>query len=89
MAEKNASHAHNNPIRKIAEENAARIEQMNEQLVKLEHQGMDKMREAVDESAKLWKASFDLMSDISAGWRQVAVEASRRSFEMFSALPKA
>ena len=87
MAEKNASQVHNNSWKKSVEEQSARFEAMQQEYVKLEAKGMEQAREAIDESAKIMKAGFDLYSDLTSAWRQLAMEAMRRSSELM--VPKA
>ncbi|HVO29905.1 MAG TPA: hypothetical protein VMV18_04180 [bacterium] len=83
MAEKNVSQAHNQ-FKKQIDEQAARMESWQEEFGKLEAKGFEQAREAIDESAKIMKAGFDLAADLSAAWRQLAVEAMRRGTEMMT-----
>lgn len=83
MAEKNGSQAQHG-IKKVIDEQAARVESWQNEYAKLESKGFDQAREAIDESAKIMKAGFDLAADLSAAWRQLAVEAMRRGTEMMT-----
>lgn len=83
MAEKNGSHVHNtNAWKKAVDEQAARFESMQQEYVKIEAKGFEQAREAIDESAKIMKAGFDLYADLTSAWRQLAVEAMRRGTDM-------
>ena len=82
MAEKNASHVQQDNIKKAIDEQSARMEAMQAEYAKLEAKSFEQAREAVDESAKIMKASFELAADLSAAWRQLAVEAMRKSTDM-------
>lgn len=83
MADKNGSQAQHG-FKKVAGEHTARFEAMQQEYAKLEAKGFEQSREAIDETAKIMKAGFDMAADLSAAWRQLAVEAMRRSTEMFT-----
>ena len=83
MADKNTSHLHNNNTwKKSIEDQTARFESMQQEYVKIEAKGFEQAREAIDESAKIMKAGFDLYSDLTSAWRQLAIEAMRRGSDM-------
>ena len=85
MAEKSGSQSHNgNAWKKAVDEQAQRIEGWQQEYAKIESKAFDQAREAVDESAKLARAGVDLYADLSAAWRQLAVEALRRSADLMS-----
>ena len=84
MAEKTNSQAQQNGIKKVIDEQSARFETMNGEYAKLEAKGYEQARQAVEESAKIMTAGFELAADLSAAWRQLAVEAMRRGTEMMT-----
>ena len=86
MAEKSGSQStHNgNAWKKAVDEHAARIEGWQQEYAKIEAKAFDQAREAVDETSKLARAGVDLYADLSAAWRQLAVEALRRSADLMS-----
>jgi len=82
MAEKGSSQTQHGAWQKAVDEGAARVEAWHADWGKLESKAIEQAREAVDEGAKLMKASIDLAADLTAAWRQLGMEAIRRSTEM-------
>ena len=71
-------------FKKLMTEQNARIEKMTEELAKIEAKGLDQMRTAIEEATRLMKSSLDYQAQLSAEWRKMAVEATRRATEMMT-----
>lgn len=67
----------------MAKEQMERFESWIKELEKLDEKRSAKMKEAIDESAKLMKASFDYMDQLGAEWRKIAIENTKKTTEMF------
>lgn len=71
----------------LAREHLARLESLSEQVGKLQGQGVQRAHQAIDESAKLMKASMDYATELGAEWRKLGLEATRKTAEIMT--PKA
>ena len=84
MAEKN-SQSHNNATwKRMVDESTGRIESFYAELSKAEDKGVSQMNAAIDESARLMKDSFAWYAELSAEWRKMTLDATRRSAELFT-----
>ncbi len=72
---------------KLTNDQVARMDQMAEQLHKLNGQAVDKTRQAIDETARLMKESLTYATDLSTEWRKITVDATKKAAEMVT--PKA
>lgn len=64
-----------------------RMEGFWTELSTVEKKGADRARQAIDEYAKLMKATLDYNLELSSEWRRLALESTRRCTELFQ--PKA
>lgn len=71
--------------RKLVDEQVSRFTAMGEEVAKLEQKGLEQVRTAVDEAAKMTKESFAYAAQLSAEWRKLALEATKRASELISA----
>ena len=86
MNEKAASQM-NDSWKKMVDEHAARVASMVEEMGRLEARGLEQARGALDEAQKLVRTSLDYQAQLTAEWRKLAVETTRRAAEMI--LPRA
>lgn len=56
-----------------------RFEQFQKELVKLEQKNLEQARLMIDESAKLMKESLDYSAKLSAEFRKLALDSTRRA----------
>lgn len=83
MAEKN-SQSHNNAAwKRMVDEQTGRIESMYAEMAKAEDKGLSQVSAAIDESARLMKDSFAWYAELTAEWRKMTLDATRRSAELF------
>lgn len=83
MAEKN-SHSHNNGAwKRMVEEQTGRVESLYTEIAKVEDKGIERMHAAVEESARLMKDGFSWYGEMSAEWRKMTLDATRRTAELF------
>jgi hypothetical protein len=81
MAETNASQSHNAgaPWRKMIEDQVARVEAAQAEAARLEAEGAERAREAIEEMAGLSKATLAYMTQLSAEWRKLSLEATKNA----------
>ena len=60
------------------------MEQAFGESARWEHQGMDQVKTAVDEWARLSKDTFAYWGQLSAEWRKLALETTRKAAEMMA-----
>jgi hypothetical protein len=84
MAEKNSQPHNNATWKRMVDENTGRIESFYAEMAKVEDKGVHQMNAAIDESARLMKDSFAWYAELSAEWRKMALDATRRSAELFA-----
>ena len=87
MSETNPSQAQHEQWQKMIEQQAAQLKSFQEQAAALEAKNLEQARAAVDQMAKLVKDSFGYAADLSAEWRKLSLEATRRAADLFT--PKA
>lgn len=71
--------------KKMADDQAARVEQLYAQAAKYEGQGVAQMTSAVDEMARLSKDTFGYFGQLSAEWRRLTLEAAKKTADLFTA----
>jgi len=86
-AKPTGSHSGPTPFQfgKMAEEQFGRMEAFYRELNKLEEKRLAHAQEAIDEAAKLWKASMGYASRMASEWRNLAMAATRHTAEIVSA----
>ena len=83
MAEKNSQSHNNTTWKRMVDEQTGRIESIYAEMAKVEDKGLAQMNAAIDESARLVKDSFAWYTELSAEWRKMTLDATRRSAELF------
>ena len=84
MAEKNSqSHNTSGSWKRMVDEQTGRVESLYAEMAKVEDKGIERMQAAVDESARLMKDSFSWYGEMSAEWRKMTLDATRRTAELF------
>jgi hypothetical protein len=72
---------------KSTQEQIARMDQMAEQLHKVQGQAVERTREAIDESARLMKESLNYSVQLQAEWRKITLDATKKAADIVT--PKA
>ena len=67
------------------DEHMARLEQWNGEWASAEARTMERANEAIDEAAKLFKASLRYTHELSSAWRKQSAEASRQAASVIGA----
>ncbi|MBM4376832.1 MAG: hypothetical protein FJ095_17255 [Deltaproteobacteria bacterium] len=70
---------------KAMDDGVARISAAWEEAAKLEAKGVEHATTAIEELAKLQKDSLDYMVQLGGEWRKLALEATKRTAELFAA----
>ncbi|MFO0568219.1 MAG: hypothetical protein U0263_21340 [Polyangiaceae bacterium] len=66
---------------RAAKEQLERMEQLGEQLAKAQGQGLERAKQAIDESSKLMKESLDYGMALSSEWRKFQLDMAKKSAE--------
>lgn len=66
---------------KQMEDQLVRAEAMGAQVEKLQSAGAERTRDAIDESAKLARASVDWAFEVSTAWRNASFEMTRKAMQ--------
>ena len=83
MAEKTSQSHNNGAWKRMVDEHATRVESMHSEIAKMEDKGIERMQSAVDESARLMKDTLAWYGELSAEFRKMTIEATKRSAELF------
>lgn len=73
-----------NPVTKMANENAARVEQWFGEYKRFEADQQKRTLEMIDESARVMKASVEYGMKMSEEWRKMALQAQKQTAELFT-----
>jgi hypothetical protein len=86
MSEKTASQVRDaqNAWKKMVDEQIARTELMYGEVARLQEQGLEQTRHAVDEMAKLTKDSVNYFAQLSAEWRKLTIDAAKKTADLMS-----
>lgn len=86
MSEKTVSQVRDaqNAWKKMVDEQIARTELMYGEVARLQEQGLEQTRHAVDEMAKLTKDSLNYVAQLSAEWRKLTLDAAKKSADFLS-----
>lgn len=68
-----------------AKANVERLEQLSEQLAKVQGQGVERAQAAIDESAKLVKESLSYALTLGNEWRKIGIEMTKKAAQSVSA----
>ncbi|MCA9608760.1 MAG: hypothetical protein KC619_24320 [Myxococcales bacterium] len=71
--------------RSMMESQNERFEQMIGELERLEKERHDRALSAIDDMTKLVKSSIDYQTQLSAQWRELGLEAAKKSIAMMQA----
>ena len=63
----------------MTEEHLARMEQLGQELHAAEGKAGERAREAIDETARLMKESVTYVTQLSADWRKITAEATKKA----------
>ncbi len=63
----------------MAKAHVERMEQLGVELAKLQGQNVERAQTAIDESAKLMKASLEAGNQLANEWRKIGVEMTRKA----------
>lgn len=69
---------------KMATENLTRLEALEAQMKEVENQNAERATEAIDEAAKLMKASLTYWQDMSQAWRAQSMETTKQVATMMN-----
>jgi hypothetical protein len=72
-------------FKKMVDEQFTRMENMYAEYGRYEKQGIEQANATIDELARLMKDSVDYSRQLSAEWRKMAKDATKRAAEMWSA----
>jgi hypothetical protein len=64
---------------KAAKDQMDRMEQLGEQLGKVQGQSVERAQQAIDESAKLMKESMSYALTLSNEWRKLGIDITRKT----------
>ena len=72
-------------FKKMLTDQIARLEAMQAEAAKMEEKTANDAQAWIDEWAKLARESMTYATQISAEWRKMSLEATKRTFEMMNA----
>jgi hypothetical protein len=67
-----------------AREQIAQFERLSTEMQKVQGQGVERVQQAIDESAKLMKESLSYGVELSQAWQKLALEMTKKSTEGMS-----
>lgn len=70
-------------FRKMTEEQATRMNAAFEESRKLEQKWVEQATASVEEASRLWMGGVTYATQLSAEWRRLASEATRRGLDLF------
>lgn len=83
MAERSSQpHNSNGTWKRLMDEHTGRVESLYAEMGKIEDKGFERMSAVVDEGARLVKDSFAWYGELSAEWRKMTLDATRRTAEL-------
>jgi hypothetical protein len=68
-------------VKKLLEDQLGRIESMSAEAAKLEERAQSDAKTFVEEWSRLASASFGYAAQLSAEWRKLSMEATKKTFE--------
>ena len=71
--------------KKMMDEQLARMELAYGELARMQEQGLEQSRHAIDEMAKLSKDSINYFGQLNAEWRKLTIEAAKKAASFMSA----
>jgi hypothetical protein len=77
--------AGNETVRKMMDEQAARMTQMFDELGRAHSKWIEYGNTQIDEMNELMKTQFNYVNDLAAGWRKLSLDTARKAMETFKA----
>ena len=65
--------------RKMVSDHLTRLEGLSAQLESVETKSYERAAEAIEETSKLMKASFDYSQELASAWRKQALEVAKQA----------
>lgn len=69
-------------VSRLTAENVARLQSLYDELASWESKAYDRAKSAADQMAELANESFQYASKLTAEWRELTLEATRRSTDL-------
>ncbi len=69
---------------KVLGDTVARLELAGAEVARLQEHALEQNRVAIDEMAKLSKESFNYFGQLSAEWRKLTLDATRKAAELLT-----
>jgi len=69
---------------KMLADSVARMELAGAEVARMQEQALEQNRHAIDEMAKLGKDSVDYVGQLSAEWRKLTLDATRKAAELLT-----
>ena len=69
---------------KMVDDGVARMELATAELTRVQEQALAQNRHAIDEMAKLSKDSIDYFGQLTAEWRKLTLDATRKTAELLT-----
>lgn len=73
-----------NAWKKMMDDQVARMELAYGEMARMQEQGLEQTRAAVDEMAKLTKDSINYVAQLQAEWRKQSLDAAKKSADFFT-----
>jgi hypothetical protein len=70
--------------KKMVDDQVGRVDSMNEQYAAAETQSHERAGDAIDEYAKLLKASLDYSRELASTWRAHSIEATKQAARLMT-----
>ena len=71
-------------FKKATDEQLNRLGQMLDEAAKMQTRWFEASQQSVDESSELAKTSIKYFSDLSAEWRRLSMDGSKKAMEFFA-----
>jgi hypothetical protein len=84
MSETSSQSQHNELFKKMMDEQISRTSAMFDEVAKLESKGVEQTRHAIEEATKLTEESIKYVTQLSADWRKMSLDAFRKTAELWS-----
>lgn len=70
--------------KKMMDEQIARMEAMYGEMARMQEQTLEQSKKAVDDMAKLTKDSINYFGQLSAEWRKLSLEATKKAADFMT-----
>lgn len=87
MSEKTTSQAQQfkDTWTKMVDDHVARVTGAWDEAAKVEAKGLEQAASAIDELAKIQKETLDYFGNLTAEWRKLSLDATKRTADFFAA----